>query len=146
MSNLATFEVDEFLPHPPSKVWRALTEPALMDTWLMPNEGFAPIVGTRFVFRTEPVALTKFSGLVQCEVLEVEAERRLSILWASEGTALDSVVTWDLVPEGRGTRMLLTHAGFDLDDPDQARAFEIMNGGWRSHVLRRMVAALQAID
>ena len=46
------------------------------------------------------------------------------------------------MPEGSGTRLLLTHAGFDLDDPEQARAFEIMNGGWRSHVLRRMAAAL----
>ena len=142
MSNLATLQVDEFLPHPPAKVWRVLTEPTLMDAWLMPNENFAPIVGTRFVFRSEPVPLTTFSGLIECEVLEVEHERRLRISWASEGTALDSVVTWELIPEGHGTRMILTHAGFDLDDPDQARAFEIMNGGWRSHVLRRMVAAL----
>lgn len=145
MTDLATFEVDEFLPHPPSKVWRVLTEPALMDTWLMPSEGFAPVVGTRFVFRTEPVPLTRFSGLVECEVLEVDPGRLLRISWSSAGTALDSTVAWELVPEGTGTRMLLTHAGFDLDDPDQARAFQIMNGGWRSHVLSRMIRALEQL-
>jgi uncharacterized protein YndB with AHSA1/START domain len=115
-----------------------------MDAWIMPSEGFAPAVGTRFTFRAEPVPQTNFSGLVECEVLQVEPQRLLSISWSSRGTALDSTVTWRLVPEGAGTRLLLTHAGFDLDDPDQARAFEIMNGGWRSHVLRRMIAALEA--
>jgi uncharacterized protein YndB with AHSA1/START domain len=144
VTNTATLELDEFLPHPPAKVWRVLTEPELMDTWLMPTEGFAPIVGTRFRFVTEPVPQTNFSGVVDCEVLEIEPERLLRISWSSVGPALDSVVTWELVPEGSGTRMLLTHTGFNLDDPDQARAFEIMNGG-RWNVLRRMVAELDRL-
>lgn len=144
MTNLATIDLDEYVPHPPAKVWRLLTEPQLLEAWLMPNDGFAPVVGTRFVFQAEPVPRARFSGLIECEVLEVEPQRRLSISWSSASTGLDSVVTWELVPEGHGTRMLLTHAGFDLDDPDQARAFEILNGGWRSHVLRRMLAALAA--
>lgn len=138
----ATLEADEFLPHPPAKVWRVLTEPELLDAWLMPTQGFAPVVGTRFQFVTSPVPLTSFSGVVDCEVLEVDPIRLLRISWRSAGTGLDSVVTWELVPEGAGTRLLLTQTGFDLDDPEQARAFEIMNGGWRSHVLRRMAAAL----
>lgn len=144
MTELATIEVDEYLPHPPARVWRVLTEPDLMDAWLMPNEGFAPVVGTRFTFRAQPVPQTNFSGLIDCEVLEVEPHRVLRISWASEGTGLDSEVTWRLEPEGHGTRMLLTHSGFDPDDPDQARAFEIMGGGWRSHILRRMIATLDA--
>ncbi len=143
MTESATVTVDEFLPHPPAAVWRVLTETRLLDAWLMPSEGFAPVVGTRFVFRAEPVPRTNFSGLIECEVLEVEPGSRLTISWTSRGTALDSVVTWDLVPEGRGTRLLLTHSGFDLDDPEQALAFQIMGGGWRSHVLRRMRTALQ---
>ena len=145
MTNLGNLEVDEFMAHPPAKVWRVLTEPDLMDAWLMPTEGFAPVVGTRFRFRTQPAPQTNFSGLVECQVLEVDPPRLLRISWSGVGTALDSTVTWELVPEGRGTRMLLTHAGFDLDDPEQARAFEIMNGGWRSHVLRRMIVALDAL-
>jgi uncharacterized protein YndB with AHSA1/START domain len=145
MTELSTIEVDQFLPHPPAKVWRVLTEPELMDAWLMPNTGFSPEVGTRFTFHAEPVPLTNFSGLIECEVLEVDPQRVLRISWTSAGTALDSEVTWRLEPEGRGTRMLLTHTGFDLDDPDQARAFGIMGGGWRSHVLRRMGTALDAL-
>jgi uncharacterized protein YndB with AHSA1/START domain len=145
VSGPSSIEVDEFLPHSPAKVWRVLTEPQLMDAWLMPNDGFAPVVGTRFRFYAEPVPQTNFSGLIECEVLEVDPPHRLRISWVSAGTSLDSTVTWVLFPEGTGTRLLLTHAGFDLDDPNQTLAFEIMNGGWRSHVLRRMVAALAAL-
>ena len=145
MTDLATFELDEFLPHPPATVWRVLSEPDLLAGWLMPHDGFSPVVGTRFRFRTEPVPQTSFSGVVECEVLEVDPGRLLRISWSSAGTALDTVVTWRLVPEGTGTRLLLTQEGFDLDDPEQARAFQIMNGGGRSHVFTRMVAALDAL-
>ncbi|WP_426626221.1 SRPBCC family protein [Leifsonia sp. McL0607] len=145
MTTLTTFEFDEFLPHPPAKLWRVLSEPDLLAGWLMPHDGYAPVVGTRFEFRTEPVPQTSFSGVVQCEVLEVDPGRLLRISWSSEGTALDTVVTWRLVAEGTGTRLLLTQEGFDLDDPDQSRAFQIMNGGWRSRVFSRMVAALEAM-
>lgn len=145
MTDLTTFELDELLPHPPAKVWRVLTEPDLLAGWLMPHDGFAPVVGTRFAFRTQPVAQADFSGLVDCEVLEVEAGRLLRMSWASAGSTLDSVVTWELVPEGDGTRLLLTQSGFDLDDPTQAKAFEIMGHGWSVHILKRMTAAVEAL-
>ena len=45
---------DSFFPHPPEKVWRALTDPQLLAAWLMPND-FEPRVGHRFTFRTDPV-------------------------------------------------------------------------------------------
>lgn len=35
-----TFDFD--LAHPPEKVWRALTDPALVAAWLLPATGLAP--------------------------------------------------------------------------------------------------------
>ena len=35
---MASVEVDEVLPHPPERVWQALTDPALLARWLMPND------------------------------------------------------------------------------------------------------------
>src|SRR5204862_4385954 len=52
------------LPHPPEKVWRALTEPRLIEQWLMKND-FQPIVGHRF-------KLTADWGTVECEVRAIE--------------------------------------------------------------------------
>jgi uncharacterized protein YndB with AHSA1/START domain len=143
MTGLRSIEVDQYFPHPPETVWRALTEPALIARWLMPND-FAAAIGHRFTLRTEPVAQTGFGGVIECEVLELVPLHRLRISWNSVGS-LESTVTWSLQAEGRGTRLLLEHAGFDPDDPNQLLAFQIMNGGWRSHVLRRLTEVLAAI-
>jgi uncharacterized protein YndB with AHSA1/START domain len=135
--------VDQYLPHPPGRVWRALTDPDLLARWLMPND-FAPVVGHRFTFHTTPRPADGFDGVVHCEVLDLEPERLLRLAW--RGGRLDTTVTWTLRAEGRGTRLLLEHAGFDPDDPFQRQAYTIMGGGWRSGVLRALARELSAMD
>ena len=53
MSDSRTIRVDEFLAHPPARVWKALTGPVLLAKWLMPND-FRPVAGHRFTFLTDP--------------------------------------------------------------------------------------------
>lgn len=139
MSEPATIAVDQFLAHPPTKVWRALTDSDLLARWLMPND-FRPVPGHRFTFHTTPRPGQGFDGLIHCEVLELDEPRRLR--WSWRGGRLDTVVTWTLVPEGRGTRLFLEHAGFDPDDPAQRRTFTLLDSGWRSHVWPRLAQAL----
>ncbi len=138
-----TIRTDQFLAHPPAKVWRALTDPDLLGRWLMPND-FRPVVGHRFSFRTDPVPGTSFDGIVRCEVLALEPERLLRISWRG-GADLDSTLTWTLVPEGTGTRLLLEHDGFDPDNPEQEQAFRVMGGGWRSRVLPALARCLDTM-
>ena len=115
-----------------------------MAQWLMPND-FEPVVGHRFTFHSRPIAQTGFSGQIACQVLDLVPQKRLRISWGDpahpEGMA--TTVTWTLQPGGKGTRLFLEHAGFDLDDPTQQLARKFMNGGWRSHVLRRLSELLQ---
>ncbi|SFW82578.1 SRPBCC family protein [Amycolatopsis australiensis] len=133
--------VDQFLAHPARKVWRALTEPDLLERWLnMPND-IKPVVGHRFRLLAEPVPAAGFAGgPVDCEVLEVEPERKLSIRWGPQWT-----VTWRLAPEGTGTRLFLSHEGFDPDDEFQRVSRRIMGGGWRSHVPRALARLLDTL-
>ncbi|MEV0732194.1 SRPBCC domain-containing protein [Polymorphospora sp. NPDC050346] len=135
----ADIRTDAFLPHPPEKVWRALTDPDLLAAWLMPNT-FEPRVGHRFTFRTDPVPATGFDGVVHCRVLALEPPRLLRISWA--GGSLDTTVTWRLAAEGRGTRLFLTHEGFDDTDPAQQLTWRILGGGWRGQLARRLAATL----
>ncbi|MFI7415899.1 SRPBCC domain-containing protein [Nonomuraea sp. NPDC049684] len=134
--------LDEFLKHPPAKVWRALTDPELMARWLMPND-FRLEVGHRFTFTTQPRKAVGFDGRVHCQVLEFEAEKLLRISWSDRKQA-DWTVTWRLVPEGRGTRLFLDHEGFDPDDPTQQLSRRIMGGGWPRHftVIEELATAL----
>jgi len=133
--------VDQFLAHPARKVWRALTEPDLLERWLkMPND-IKPVVGHAFVLHAEPVPAAGFAGgPVACEVLAVEPERLLSIRWGPQWT-----VTWRLVPEAAGTRLFLSHEGFDPGDEFQQVSRRIMGDGWRSHVPRGLARLLDAL-
>ena len=45
--------VEREMPHPPEKIWRALTQGPLIEEWLMKND-FQPVVGHRFNFRATP--------------------------------------------------------------------------------------------
>ena len=58
MTNVAaetrSIVVERDMTHPPEKIWRALTESALIEDWLMKND-FRPVVGHKFNFRAQPV-------------------------------------------------------------------------------------------
>ena len=130
--------VDEILPHAPETVWKTLTNAELMARWLhMTPAGFAPVKGTRFTYQTTPAGA--WDGTIQCEVLEVIAEQRLSYAWRSGddsnsgyGSRLDTVVTFTLSKAENGTRLRMVHSGFML--PKNETAFSSMNGGWRKVV------------
>lgn len=143
--DLTTIHVEQFLPHPPAKVWRALTEPELIAKWMMPGD-FQLQVGHRYTMQVAAVPVTGFSGTVQAEVLGFETGKMLRIGWQeADPTAenhADWTITWTLAPEGTGTRLFVTHEGFDPDNPAQQRARTIMGGGWRSHVMRSLESVL----
>jgi uncharacterized protein YndB with AHSA1/START domain len=117
--------VEREMPHPPEKLWRALTQPHLMAEWLMKND-FALVVGHRFNLRGE------WGGVLDCEVLVVEPNKELAYTWnhAHDDPAfsLQSVVTFTLTPTQAGTRLRMEQAGFR---PDQRQAFGGANAGWQ---------------
>ena len=49
----------------------------------------------------------------------------------------------DLAAEGNGTRLILVHSGFDLDNPQHRFAFDNMGPGWRDEVLPRLAATTE---
>ena len=104
---MSSIRIDRIYPHPPSKVWRALTETDLLARWLMPND-FVPRVGHRFTFRTEPGP--GFDGIVHCEVLELVPGGRM--VWSWRGGPIDTVVTFELLAVDGGTRLRVCHDGF----------------------------------
>ena len=116
------FEFD--LPHPPEKVWRALTEPALLAEWLLPVIGLKLERGAEFTFKTEPVG--GWDGIVHCRMNDIEPMRRLRYDWGVGDMA--TVVTFTLTPTASGTRLLLVHSGFR---PDQKRNFGGARYGWK---------------
>lgn len=113
----------------PAEVWHALTDRDELAAWLMPTD-FVAEVGHRFTFRTKP--RLNFDGIVRCEVLEIIPERRLSYRW--QGGDQDTVVVWELSPEGAATRLKLRHTGFT--GPTGALTEFVLGRGW-GKLLRR---------
>jgi uncharacterized protein YndB with AHSA1/START domain len=131
-TGLADITCDQFIPHPPAAVWRALTDPELHARWWAAGD-VKPVVGHRFTLDMGAW------GQQQCEVLAVVPGQMLSYSFAAG--SLDSTITWRLEAEGSGTRLFLEHAGLDLDSPLGRQAYEGMGRGWPG-VLRRIQPAL----
>lgn len=134
----ASITHDIYLPHPPERVWAALTDSAALANWLMPND-FEPRLGHRFTFRTNPMPGLNFDGICHCEVTEFVPPRILAYTWT--GGRLNTLVTYLLEQEGDGTRLIFEHSGFDLGDPMQQAAYRGLSG-WREGLdkgLRRVV-------
>lgn len=129
---LAEIRLERVYSQAPSKVWRALTSPELVARWWAPGDIRAK-VGHRFDMDMGPW------GKQPCEVLVVELERRFSYRFAEP--TLNTIITWELAPEGTGTRLTLIHEGFDLDSPVSRRAYEGMKPGWPG-ILERIATAL----
>lgn len=118
---------ERLMPHRPEKVWRALTQSALIAQWLMQND-FKPEVGHRFTFRAQPQP--GWTGITNCEVKIIEPLHRLVYTWG-DGTETDSglqtVVTWTLTPEAGGTRVRMEQSGFR---PQDQGAYKGAGYGW----------------
>ena len=121
MTNTATetrsVVVEREISFPSEKIWRALTQPHLIEEWLMKND-FQPVMDHRFSFRAD-------WGSVDCQVLAVEPNKTLSYTWAAYG--LESVVTWTLTPTRTGTHLRMEQSGFR---PDQQQAYHGARMGW----------------
>jgi uncharacterized protein YndB with AHSA1/START domain len=118
-----TFELD--LQHPPEKVWRALTDPALLAEWLLPAVGFELAPGATFTFKTQPYP--GWDGTVDCQLVEIEPQRKLTYTW--DVPFLQTVVTFTLTPTPSGTRLLIVQSGFR---EDQRREFGGARYGWKA--------------
>jgi uncharacterized protein YndB with AHSA1/START domain len=125
------------MPHPPEKIWRALTQGPLIAEWLMTND-FQPVVGHRFQFRATPVQ--NWNGIIDSEVLMVEPHTRLSYGWTSMG--LETVVTWTLTPTPGGTLLRMEQSGFPSEE---GKNYKGAKYGWTNFIgkLEHVVGGLQ---
>jgi uncharacterized protein YndB with AHSA1/START domain len=150
------------LPHPPERVWAAVANAEPLGAWFMKND-FVASKGHRFTFRMAPQR--GWDGLTHCEVVELDAPRRLAMTYRGEATgekviacagvrsevvkstgkgifaSLDTQLSFTLEPSGTGTRLTLEHRGFE--------GFKlvvvsfVMGLGWKRSVLPRLRALLE---
>lgn len=135
-----TIRTEIFFPHPVPRVWAALTDPAALAKWFMPND-FRAEVGHEFTFRTQPRP-PHFDGIARCSVVEVDPPHRLAYTFGPPGVVVRYVLTAQERNGISGTLLQLAHGEFDLDDPSHRAAHGSMAPGWTGSVLPRLGAML----
>ncbi len=105
--------IEERFPSPVERVWHALTDPRMINRWLMATDDFEARVGARFTLRDKPHPT--FRGYVECQVLELSPPNRMVWSWSSTDDPVPTRLVIELEAEDRGTRLTLRHTG-DTDE------------------------------
>jgi uncharacterized protein YndB with AHSA1/START domain len=137
---------ERFYPVSPAVVWEALTNPAALMEWLMPNN-FRAEVGACFEFMTDPTPVCG-SGVTRCQVVELVPQTRMTWKWLRDAEAgrpahPPMTVTWTLIPERAGTRLVLEQTGLE----GQGWLIGVlMSIGWTMMLRRRLPMVLANIS
>ncbi len=95
-----------FYPHPPEKVWQALTDCRILNAWMMTNN-FEARLGHKFKFESN--SLPGIKTIIHCEVVELNKPKRLIYSWQDSVTGEPSLVIWTLTAVEDGTQLQLKH-------------------------------------
>ena len=141
-----TLRLERTYPHPPEAVWLALTDPRALAEWAFPND-FKPEAGHAFRFQVDPMGA--YSGIMECQVLEIDPPRRMVWSWVNvpkrAGAARPAPmrITWTLEPVSGGTRLVLFQEGMEvmsfLDRVMQKFGWGTMLARWLPRVVREGV-------
>ena len=112
---------------PVGRVWTALTDVDQMREWYFDLTEFKPQVGFEFDFIVEHEG-NSYHHL--CRVTDVVPEKRIAYTWRYKGEPGDSLVTFELFPDGNKTRLKLTHTGIETFPRTSAYARKNFEAGW----------------
>jgi uncharacterized protein YndB with AHSA1/START domain len=125
----------------PAKVWRAISTRNEIKHWFFDLEGFKPEVGVDFRFDVEHEG---FKYLHRCRITELVPGKKLAYTWRFEGYKGDSLVTFELFPEGKRTKLRLTHEGLETFPKIPQLEKKRFNEGWTMFIgteLKKFVEA-----
>ena len=92
----------------PAEVWRALTDPEVIEAWSNADAEFEPVVGAEYAL---------WDGSICGEIVEVTPRKKLVQTWQPDNwERTDSVVTFKLTPVGKKTRVDLLHENVEAFD------------------------------
>lgn len=128
--------LERLLPGPIERVWSYLTDARKRATWFAGGEfelragGKAELVFNHENITREPTPARyakESKARSQCEVLRCEAPRLLSFNW--KWGEEDTIVTFELAPEGEKVLMVVTHTRL----PSRKGMVQVASG-WDLHV------------
>lgn len=134
-------ELSIFIEARPRTVFSILSDPERLGAWMNGDASFQSSAGSPF-----SIAFPQFDTTVVGQVAEIVPDTRVAFTWGvAEGPQAEILpagstrVEFTLRPEGGGTRLTLTHSGFE-DESERAKH----EAGWRFHTSRLSLLANRA--
>jgi uncharacterized protein YndB with AHSA1/START domain len=133
------FVIERIYNAPVSRVWKAITNKEEMKKWYFEDmDQFKPEIGTEFEFEA---GNDEKQYLHQCKVTEVIENKKISYTWKYRDHQGNSLVTFELFPEGSNkTRLKLTHAGLETFPSTTNKDFgkESFATGWEHFIGKQL--------
>ncbi len=120
---------------PVGRVWTALTDVNEMRQWYFDLKEFKPEIGFEFEFLVEHEGNTYHHV---CKVTEVIPQEKIAYTWRYKGEPGDSLVTFEIFPEGDKTRLKLTHSGIETFPKTPAYARKNFEAGWTQLIVSEL--------
>jgi uncharacterized protein YndB with AHSA1/START domain len=114
---------------PVARVWAALTDVEEMRKWYFDLKEFKPEVGFEFEFVVEHEG-DRYHHL--CRVTEAIPQKKIAYTWRYKDEPGDSLVSFELFPEGNKTRLKLTHEGLETFPKTPTYARNRFEAGWNA--------------
>lgn len=120
--------ITEWMAAPPERVWRFLSSQAGMRRWFNADMTFEPVLGGKVYFEAH-------GGKLGGRVVALEPNRKMAFSWteyeAGYPEAEPLLLTLELTPEQGGTRVTLTHSGWEnLPESMREREWAGYRRGW----------------
>jgi uncharacterized protein YndB with AHSA1/START domain len=139
MAKSRTIKQRVFIKAPPSKVFKAITEPHLLKRWFIASAKLSPRKGGNFSFEWQ--GGYTLSG----KVLDYARDRKLSLSWRhgkeEERPLGITRVSFKLKPKEDGTILELTHSGYKSGNP-WIEEYAEHSSGW-AYYLTNLKSVLQ---
>jgi len=126
-----TVVIERTFSAPPERIWKALTDVEEMRRWYFDLKEFKPEIGFEFEFVVEHEGNTYYH---LCKVTEVIPQKKIAYTWRYKDVPGNSLVTFELLPEGNKTRLKLTHTGIETFPKTPAYARKNFEAGWSAIV------------
>jgi len=120
-----------------SEVWKALTDPAMIEQWMLMPNNFKPELNRDFIFKAEMDG-NHFD--IKCKVLEIEKNKKLVYSWSGPFMEGDTTVSIQLQENSAGTELILIHSGFA---ENQQEVKESHSKGWDLRFVEKLKVVVE---
>jgi len=127
---------------PANKVWKALTDPAKVEAWMLMETTFLPQKNKDFTFKAEPNE--NWDGIFKCSVKEIVENKKLVYTWDTGFINAETIVSFELKEIDKQTEVTLTHSGWEKLAANQQQTKDAHSEGWDIRFVQKLKEIVEA--